>query len=291
MSNFEDVPSVPYTFRGALAFNQRTVAGAVATVLGESPAGQSVKGTPMRLSELTNVLLVLESIAMSNGMYLDGTLPPNDIDRLRNELWRVKAQSGVDLDVDFVRATATSLVSMFQKAAEAAALIIDDSLARLDEQTDEPMGGDISQFLSSIRTAKDDRAGRDAAELARGIAEAAAEGRETFRGSKCVAGIVLANRDPVPLVDRAALLLDANEAAQRKAVAVLVNRFRINYVNSLASLRKAAYLADVAIEDLKSAQVVLFCRYLAHSTRMSSANRPRICSTRACRPYRSASRF
>lgn len=272
MTSFEDVASVPHTFRGALAFNQRTVAGAVATVLGESPAGQSVNGTPMRLSELTNVLLVIESIAMSNGIFLDGTLPPKDIDRLSNELWRVKAQSGIALDVDFVRAPATALVSMFQQAAEAAALIIDDGLTRLDEQTDEPMGGDISEFLSSIRTAKEDRSGRAATELALGVAEAAAEGRETFRGSKCIAGIVLANREPVPLVDRAAQLLDANEATQRKAVAVLVNRFRINYVNSLASLRKAAYLADVAIEDLKSAQVVLFCRYLAHKISAEHAN-------------------
>jgi hypothetical protein len=272
MSRFEDVPSVPHTFRGALAFNQRTVAGAVSTVLGESPTGQSAKGTPMRLPELTNVLLVLESIAMSNGMHVDGTLPPSDIDRLRNELWRVKAQSGVDVDVDFVRAPAPSLVTMFQKAAEAAALIIDDGLARLGEQPDEPMGGDITQFLASIRTAKEDRSGRDAMELARGIAEAAAEGRESFRGSKCVAGIVLANPDPVPLVDRAAQLLEASETTQRKAVAVLVNRFRINYVNSLASLRKAAYLADVAIEDLKSAQVVLFCRYLARQVSKEHAH-------------------
>src|SRR4029453_4791280 len=64
---------------------------------------------------------------------------------------------------------------------------------------------------------------------------------------------------------------------QRKAIAILINRFRINYVNSLAALREAAYLADGAIEDLKAAQVVLFSRYLAkkiaerHASELSAA--------------------
>ena len=41
MSKFDDVASVPYTFRGALAFNQRTVAGAVASTTVTTPAGTS----------------------------------------------------------------------------------------------------------------------------------------------------------------------------------------------------------------------------------------------------------
>jgi hypothetical protein len=118
--------------------------------------------------------------------------------------------------------------------------------------------------VETIRTALEDKSGRTAIERAHEVAAAAAVGRETFRGSKCVAGMILANQEPVPLVQRAAArLLTGDESTQRKTVAVLINRFRINYVNSLAAIRDAAYLADVSIEELKSAQVILFCRYLA----------------------------
>jgi hypothetical protein len=74
-------------------------------------------------------------------------------------------------------------------------------------------------------------------------------------------------------------IVGAPEATQRKAIAVLINRFRVNYVNSLAALRDAAYLADTTIEDLKSQQVVAFSRYFAekiaaeHRAELSVATR------------------
>jgi hypothetical protein len=264
MAEFDDIPRIPYTFRGGLAFNQRTVAAAVATLLGESENGAHLAGRPLPIGELANVLLLLESVAMADGMYLDGTLPPGDIDRLQNSIWRVAAQADAHLTVEFLRPSSSSLVSMFQESAESATLLMADGLDRLRDQSDPPMGGDIQGFVSAIQDAAADATGRVGACLAQQIAEAAAEGRETFRGSKCVAGIVLANQEAPPLLQRANdLLRSADDATQRKAVAVLINRFRINYVNSLAGLRDAAYLADAAIEGLKAAQVVLFCRYLA----------------------------
>jgi len=272
MEKYNEVPSRPYTFRGALAFNQRTVSGAMASLLGEetSPERKSIS-----LGELTNVLLLLESMAMSSRMCLDGTLPPADLKEIAAVLGRVHERSGVDLDIEFLKPSADKLISMFKSAADAAALLIQQSLERLDEQSDAPLKGDVSKFLEELKSASQSAAPNEIAER---IAESAATGIETFRGSKCLAGLILAEQDPVPLLALAEkTIAGVPEEKQRKAIAILINRFRINYVNSLAALREAAYLADGAIEDLKAAQVVLFSRYLAkkiaerHASELSAA--------------------
>ena len=95
---FDKVPSLPHAFRGGLAFNQRTVASAAATLMGEAETGELVQGKAIGIVELTNVLTLLESIAMSNGMYLDGTLPPDDVSRVESTLWRLSAESGVPVE-------------------------------------------------------------------------------------------------------------------------------------------------------------------------------------------------
>ena len=273
MANFDriDADALPYTFRGALAFNQRTVGNALATLQGVREDGSFLAGVPVTLAEIANVLLVLESVAMSNGLCLDGTLPPADVNRLRDNLWRVSTQSQVDLGVEFVRPKPEALAWLFKEAAEVAALLIDDSLANLELQRDRPMDGEITLFVAKLQAATEVSSGRVREQIAHEIVDDTGKGREGFRGSKCLAGLLLASPDPVPLVERAAArLLGTPEAVQRKVIAILVNRFRINYVNSLASLRDAAYLADTTIEDLKAQQVVLFSQYLAQ--RISAAH-------------------
>lgn len=258
------VSTLPHTFRGGLAFNQRTLANAAATLLSETPAGQPLGNKPIGITELTNVLMLLESIAMSNAMYLDGTLPPRDVEHIKATLWRVGAQSGVPLHVEFVRPPTSELPAMFQQSAEAAALLIGRDLEQLDAQKDGPMEGDILKFVKAIRVAQRDRSGKLAREFAKKTAADVAEGRESFRGSKCVAGLLLSAPVSGPLAAQVASRLNrADEHTQRRIVSLVINRFRINYINSLAGSRHAAYLADTTIEDLKAAQVVLFARYIA----------------------------
>ncbi|HEV7239742.1 MAG TPA: hypothetical protein VGQ36_10920 [Thermoanaerobaculia bacterium] len=262
--SFDAVRSLPHTFRGGLAFNQRTVAAAVAALLNETASGKPARGTPLGITELTNILVLLESVAMSNGLYLDGTLPPKDIGHLQSILWRVRAQSGVPLTIEFIRPPAAELPAMFHDAAEAASLLIARDLELLDAQRDTPIEGEISGFIDAVRMAGNDPSGRLSAEFAAKTAADVVEGRESFRGSKCAAGLLLAATEDVPIVERVLAHLDAaDDQTQRKVIALLINRFRINYVNSVAGFRDAAYLADVSIEDLKAAQVLLFSRYLA----------------------------
>ena len=276
MHAYQDVPTLPHTFRGALAFNQRTVSSAVDSLLGDTRA-QAPASIP--LSTLTSVLLLLESIATSSAMCLDGTLPPPDLTKMESALARARERSGVPLEMEFLKPPADTLVAMFKSAADVAALLIQEDLESLNEQSDEPLNGkiDIAPFVAGLQNASDAATAND---MAMSIAQKAAEGVETFRGSKCLAGLILAEQDPIPLVKLAAdAIVNAPEATQRKAIAVLINRFRINYVNNLATLRDAAYLADRSIEDLKSQQVVAFGRYFAdkiaadHRAELSVATR------------------
>jgi hypothetical protein len=273
MSQPSEMQSVPHTFSGALAFNQRTIANAIATLLKETATGGPISNRPLTTTELVNVLLLLESIASSTGMYLDGTLPPRDVKQLKDLVWRVKAQSGVTLKIDFINPPAAELPSFFSDAAEAASLLIDRDLENLDTQRDPPLDGDISAFVRALAIVRDDPSGRLTLEFAEKTAADVASGRESFRGSKCVAGLLLARLSDAPVALRACECLEeADEHRRRRIAALLINRFRINYINTLAGARQAAYLADVGIEDLKAAQVVLFARYLAMKVAASDAD-------------------
>src|SRR5687768_11393359 len=122
MADADEIPRrLPYVFRGGLAFNQRTVAGAVGLLTTKASATTAINNQPIRLADITNVLLLLESIAMSNEIILDGTLPPSDIEELQAALSRLADRSGIALEVEFLHPPADTLASMFKDAAEAAA--------------------------------------------------------------------------------------------------------------------------------------------------------------------------
>lgn len=254
----------PHVFKGALAFNQRTVVSVFTTLLEEVSATESLRGKPLTLAELVDVLLLLESFAMSSDVHIDGTLPPDDLSSFKDLEYRIETRSGVPIGVKFLRTKADRLLDLFRESIESASLLIDENLTRLSEQADKPMQGDVSPFVDALLRGSADSSGRTAREIAVSVAAAAAEGKETFRGSKCVAGLLLAADSIVAVRDRAVdTLRVADDATRRKAVSVLINRFRINYVNALAGLANAAFLADVSIEGHKSVQVMLFCRYMA----------------------------
>lgn len=262
MPEFADVPQRPHVYRGPLAFNQRSVLQAIRTLDGHDDTGQPLRGREMSLLELANVLLLLESLAMSNAMYVDGTLPPKDLELLAAAEEAIKNATGVDLRIDRISPRREDLGYLFQEAAETACLSIEELLTRPEPPTDDPLKGDITRFVADLQRGATDRMLGN--EIASQIADDAASGRETYRGSKCVAGVLLANVVDGP--DICALAAErlgaADDAAARRLAGALINRFRINYLNSIAGFRDAAYLADVSIESLKAAQVVMFWRFL-----------------------------
>lgn len=262
MPNYSDVPQRPHVYRGPLAFNQRSVLQAIQTLREHDDTGQSLRGRQIPLSEVANLLLLLESLAMSNEMCVDGTLPPNDLEILAAGEAAIAAATGVALGVARISPRREDLGLLFQEAAETACLSIAEVLARPDLPDDRPLEGDITRFIIDLKRGAADRMLGN--EIASGIADDAAAGRETYRGSKCVAGILLANAVDCP--DICALAAErlgvADDATARRLVGALINRFRINYLNSIAGVRNAAYLADGSIENLKAAQVLMFWRFL-----------------------------
>ena len=274
-ANYSAVPQLPHVYRGPLAFNQRSVVQAIQTLQGRDEAGQGLQGREMSLAELANVLIVLESLAMSNVMLVDGTLPPKDLERLAAEEAALKTATDVQLGVERISPRREDLGLLFQEAAETACLSIAEVLGRATLPDDRPLEGDITKFVADLKRGAADR--MLANEIAAGIADDAAAGRETYRGSKCVAGLLLANAvDGPDICGLAAQRLEAaDDATSRRLAGALINRFRINYLNSIAGTRSAAYLADGSIENLKAAQVVI-------SGGFSRASWPR--NTRSCWP-------
>jgi hypothetical protein len=243
-------------------FNQRTILGALNSIQGHDEQETSLAGRPVAIHELVNVLVLLESITMSNRLFLDGTLPPGDLFRTWAVVQKVEAASATSLNLGPITPGREELLPAFKDSAETASLLIVDSLNNLDHATDQPLEGDIGRFVGTVIEAHENPWARCA--MASEIADAASSGRETFRGSKCVAGLISAECEDLNLLAIVAeRLRAASESGQRIIAALLINRFRINYANSLAGMKKAMYLADVSIEDLKATQVMLFWRYMA----------------------------
>jgi hypothetical protein len=265
MMQTQSPASRPYVFRGPLAFNQRSLLSAFHTIFGRGDDGQQLAhATPISLSGLANVLMLLEALAMSNGMFIDGTLPPKDLELLAANEEKLACDTGVRLGTQAIRATREQLPGLFKDAAETASLTIGELLdGTADVGREKPIPGDIKPFVTDVERAAEDPSGRVRQEIADGICATASDGRESYRGSKCVAGIMCARPDAGDILPRAAeRLKDSDDATARRLISGMVNRFRINYINSLAGLKQAAYLADGSVEDLKGAQVILFWRYL-----------------------------
>lgn len=101
--------------------------------------------------------------------------------------------------------------------------------------------------------------------------------RNAFRGSKCVAGLLVSIAD-VAAIDQPSVD-DFNKAfsqaasqveGEGKLVSGLIDRFRVNFVNELAAQHRAVYVAAPAIEDLKSQQSALLWRYLGRQLQQNS---------------------
>ncbi len=256
--------SRPQKFVGPLAFNQRSLSGAFGSFFGIDEKGEAVGRKPIKPSELANVLMLLESIAMSNGMFIDGLLPPKDLEKLNASRERLSRDAGVPLGIEPIKPSPEELPGLFKEAGETASLSIQhflDDPSAYDKERPLPDG--VDRFESDLTRAAEGAGDGVRKEIASGIVDAAGKGKETYRGSKCVAALLLAEPECGDLLPTAAKKLrEAQGEAKGKIASGLVNRFRINYINSLAGKKDAAYLADGSIEDLKGAQVMLFWRYL-----------------------------
>jgi hypothetical protein len=83
---------------------------------------------------------------------------------------------------------------------------------------------------------------------------------KNFRGSKCVAAMVAAGPSALGLAQTAYHAHPVTEGP--RVTGALINRFRLNYLNQLASWRSGAYAADPGFEPLSDQHRRLFHQYL-----------------------------
>ncbi len=251
--NMEKIKKIAYT--GSLAINIRNLKEAVGTF-------ESKNNIPMTTNELSNLLQMLESFVMSSKIYYDGTLPPKDLEQINlllenlNRLDEFKALKISIAPISFHSKTQTL------KIFENSILQAFELIKKIPEETEtNSINGDINRFINYFE--KNSYTYSDRYNDALKIVSDVLEGKETFRGSKCVAGILIAKDDDVYVYDFVKqLFANAHSDAQkRNLVAKLIDRFRINYISEQASTKSAAYLANPAIEHLRSQQTFLFWRY------------------------------
>lgn len=192
-------------------------------------------------------------------------MPRPDLDLLQAQAHRANALCHAAIDLDFATPKPKQLIVAFRQATEMSSIGLSElTLDALSRERPLRFTNDQERerFRAKLKLLQSAPAEDRQAE-AKAIADAAYHGKETFRGSKCVAGLLIAHfeddRVRKQLAEATDLLStdDFDRLASR-----LVNGFRINYVNLIAQEKKAAYLADSSIETLRAAQVVLFWRYL-----------------------------
>ena len=208
------------------------------------------------------LLNVIESLAMSSQVLFDGSIQPQDKERLvtNNRLYKnlLKATS---------LATVQERLACCEQAATQSWLMIDDWLTNPANWVDEsPIAdADAAAFCRALH----EGVALEGSAL-RSYAEQVADDL-SFLGAKAVAGVLLAMPDSsardtlrkaLAHVQRSVRGDDTSLAGQ--FAAGIVNRFRVNFVNELAAKHDAAYVAAPVIEGLKTQQNMLLWRYLGN---------------------------
>lgn len=271
---------VQYT--GPLALNSRSIQQAYCTLFNRDTDGNKLDDKQITINELTNLLSFLEAFVMSDGLYFDGTIPPLDLEvtkkniyELKNKLGLTKSLLGRKFNISPIHTKNTEdLLNVCKESAEQASELIVtlDPQQILINNIDEPVKGNITNFLSLVKDNYQNNEMRKQVSL--DILSEIVKGNPTFRGSKCVAGVLVAECENYDLLNivKDKLNLCKNEKQKRCLIAALINRFRTNYINAQASKKKAAYLANPNIESLKNQQILLLWKYIFRKLKQSFEN-------------------
>ncbi|RUO19606.1 hypothetical protein CWE08_09240 [Aliidiomarina iranensis] len=243
-------------YTGASLLNARQLNLSVQLMVGER-AANSAKPSVLTRHNVMELLNVIESLAMSSRVLFDGSIQAQDKEPLiaNNGLYHHLLQPTT-------LATSEDWLDCCVDAATQSWLLIDEWLTDVSNWCEErPVNtDDAEKFCAALKTGLD-LEGTALHQYALQIVQDL-----SFLGAKAVAGVLLAIPDEQALARiKTALNLVAKDIdLQPHFVAGLVNRFRVNFVNELASQHEAAYVAAPVIEGLKIQQNMLLWRYLGH---------------------------
>ncbi len=244
---------------GGSCLNQRSIAGACSLFRGEGA------GSPLALAELFEALWVLELMVVSNGISYDGTLPVRDQERLRNQ---------IDALMSVLRSQPPSFSAITPKndaervefARSAAMKALEDvggltpreeadaSSLGLIPELDRPLDDSAAtRFFQTLEMG----IGRRDVDVARAERddELLAMLGGSFRGSKCVAGILALGAEGAK---RALATPDVLNCAPALAAGALINRFRFTYVRQLSFGARDVYVPAASWRKLSAHHAITF---------------------------------
>jgi hypothetical protein len=236
-------------FDGSCCLNLRSITGAL-----ELLEGTSGNKTSISTAELTSVLWFVEMCVMSSALYFDGTVPKEDLAAATDKTGELATRYQLkELEIEPIRILNGADILHNAKLAvlESSFLLADVQLDPNVDQAVKP--AEHETFRKALQSA--DGLDEDSREsLALELID------KNFRGGKCVAAMVAAGPDALTLAQTA---YDAHPAVEGPRVTgALINRFRLNYLNQLASWRSGAYAADPGFEALSDQHRRLFHQYL-----------------------------
>jgi hypothetical protein len=216
--------------------NQRSILLASDLFLGEK------RGTKITLSELLEALWVLDLMIVSDGIYYDGTLPLGDQERLRREtealtkdlrVWKKSFEPIMPLNKDRQGEWAWS-----------AALDALDDLGAV-QRIGQPSALSQGIFDDLDRPLPPEDAERLFRELEKHVKQRVSDDElmdmlgGSFRGSKCVAGILTLGADSA---EAALDLPNQLNCTPELAGGALINRFRFSYLRQLSFDARHVYV-------------------------------------------------
>lgn len=269
------IETIETNFAGNLLINSRTITNTDKLFRKIISGPRSAR--KINVTELSELLVLLEAIATSNRLVYDGTVPQGEIDKVRLAEQTLEDRIGDANVFDAIQPeTDTQMLALCTFGIQQA--------SRLLRKRIELFGGspaDIGKKLNGVRRLDPNMARKFAQELLQepppndDCAAYAADliRRNPFNGAKCVAGLLLVASGNDALRDNAseedittlcrAMVADRSDDDLCWIVPMFIDSFRSNFLNSLgAEHGGAAFFAGPAIEHAMEQQVFLLGSYV-----------------------------
>jgi hypothetical protein len=234
-------------YDGSACLNLRSITDAVETL------GGKARGQPMSRQELAGLLWFVEICVTSRRLYFDGTLPPEDVEQAQEVVTGfLHRQKLSDLRIEPIGFKREADILHHATAAiiESSLIIGDLALERdLDRAVRPEEHGAFVRHVNAAAGLTGEARKAQALELV----------EQRFRGSKCLAGLLGAGPQVLEGVRR---LYARHPDRGSLVTGALINRFRLNYLNQLASHKRGAYVPNPNFEPVTQQHVKLFQDYL-----------------------------
>lgn len=245
-------------YDGSACLNLRSINQAIETLSGKR------RGEPMPREELASLLWFVEICVNSKDLYFDGTLPTDEVTAAQETIGEFLRQHAIpDVRIDPIAFShSTDILGHAATAIVESSLIINE--LTLTKELDSAVKPKEHETFFQLVLAEANWSDQDRQARALEMVE------QRFRGSKCLAGLVSAGRATMADVRR---LYEKHADQGSLVTAALINRFRLNYLNELASFKRGAYVPDPNFETITDQHVRLFGQYLAQA--LARQARPR----------------